>query len=55
MVYFSTLFPAEMGRMYEKHCRLLHTLEERLESWHWKPHVGHLLYRWAIHRTLVRH
>ncbi|XP_037093112.1 uncharacterized protein LOC119112901 isoform X2 [Pollicipes pollicipes] len=41
----STLFPDEIGGLYEKHCRLLHTLEERLEAWHWRPHVGHILYK----------
>ncbi|XP_037073297.1 rho guanine nucleotide exchange factor 33-like [Pollicipes pollicipes] len=42
---FGILFPAEAGQLYEKHCRLLHSLEERLQTWPWLPSVGDLLCR----------
>ncbi|KAF0299969.1 Protein ECT2 [Amphibalanus amphitrite] len=45
----STLFPTECARLYEKHCRLLHSLEERLDSWPWQSGVGDLICRFIVH------
>lgn len=40
---FNTLFPEEIFKLYEKHCIMLHKLEERIQAWQWNGLIGDIV------------